>query len=128
MIGAISEHPAVASQNDGLIFFKIPDNNWAEKAEQSFTYNGLIMELERSRNLLCLETGIVGSVKILNRPFSSGYYELKYKRTRIKFDVRPHEKTPSRYFIDDYTIYKMTSDELIFGRGKARAYFRVSDT
>lgn len=112
---------------DSLIYFKIPDNNWATKSEQSFTYNGLILEFERSKNKLCLETGIRGKATVLNKPFSSGYYEIKFKRTMFKFDLRPHENTPTRYFIDDYTIFKMTKDELIFGRGQARAYFRVAD-
>ncbi len=112
---------------DSLFYFQIPDNNWALKPEQSFTYNGLILEFERSNNKRCIETGIRGEATILNKPFSSGYYEIKFKRTKFKFDLRPHEKTPTRYFIDDYTIFKMTTDELIFGRGQARAYFRVAD-
>ena len=112
---------------DSLFYFQIPDNKWALKPEQSFTYNGLILEFERSNNKLCIETGIRGKATILNKPFSSGYYEIKFKRTKFKFDLRPHENTPTRYFIDDYTIFKMTSDELIFGREQARAYFKVAD-
>ena len=108
-------------------FFKIPDNNWALKPEQSFTYNGLILEFERSNNKLCIETGIRGKATILNKPFSYGYYEIKFKRTMFKFDLRPHENTPTCFFINDYKIYKMTSDELIFGRGQERAYFKVAD-
>lgn len=111
---------------DSLFNFKIPDNNWAVTPEQTFTYNGLILEFERSNNKLCIETGIRGKVTIPNKPFSSGYYEIKFKRTKFKFDLRPHENTPTRYFIDDYTIYKMTSDELIFGRGLAKAFFKVA--
>ena len=112
---------------DSLFYFRIPDNGWALKPEQSFTYNGLILELERSNNKMCLETGIRGNATILNQPFSSGYYELIYKRKMFKFDVRPHEKTPTRYFINDYKIYKMTSTELIFGRSQEKVYFKVAD-
>ena len=110
---------------DSVFYYKIPDNGWAIVPEQSYTYNGMILELGRSANVFCLETGIGGDAKIINKPFSSGYYEIKFKRTMFKFDLRPHENTPSRYFLHDYTIFKMTSDELIFGRGNARAYFRV---
>lgn len=112
---------------DSVIYYKITDNNWAVDSSQSFTYKGMLMEFDRSKNNLCIETGIRGTLKVLNKPFSSGYYEVKFKRTTLKFDVRPHENTPTRYFSDDHTIFKMTSDELIFGRGQARAYFRVAD-
>lgn len=111
---------------DSVIYFKIPDNGWALVPEQSFTYRGLIIEFERSTNWWCTETGIRADAKITNKPFGSGYYELKFKRTMFKLDLSPHKNTPTRYFIDDYTIYKMTSSELIFGRGNARAYFRVA--
>jgi len=113
---------------DSLIYYKIPDNKWALIPEQSFTYRNLMLEFDRSKNKLCLETGIRGNVTILNKPFSSGYYEIKFKRTKFKFDLRPHENTPTRYFIDDYTIYKMTSDELIFGQewNKMRAFFTAA--
>jgi hypothetical protein len=112
---------------DSVIYYKITDNNFAENPDQSFTYKGMLLEFDRSTNKLCLETGIRGSLNILNKPFSYGYYEIKFKRTAFKFDVRPHANTPTRYFMDDYTIFKMTSDELIFGRDKARVYFKVAE-
>jgi len=111
---------------DSLIYFKIPDNNWALIPEQSFTYSGLILELERSNNKLCIETDIIGSATVLNKPFSSGYYALRVRRTILILDLRPHEHTPTRYFINDYTINKMTSDELVFGNGLVKAYFKVA--
>ncbi len=114
---------------DSVIYYKTPDNGWAFVPEQSYTYGGMIIEFERSKNKLCLETGIRGSVAVLNKPFNKGYYELKFKRTKFKFDIEPHTNSPARYFFDDYTIYKMTSDELIFGQewNEMRAYFRVAD-
>ncbi|MDF2449628.1 MAG: hypothetical protein K0R26_2132 [Bacteroidota bacterium] len=113
---------------DSLIYFKTPENGWAFVPGQSYTYGGMIIEFERSDNKLCLETGIRGNVKVLNKPFYKGYYELKFKRTKFKFDIEPHTNSPSRYFFDDYTIYKMTSDELIFGQNwnEMRAYFKVA--
>ncbi len=113
---------------DSVIYYKTPDNGWAFVPEQSYTYGGMIIEFERSKNMLCLETGIRGNVTVTNKPFNKGYYELKFKRTMFKFDIEPGTNSPNRYFFDDYTIYKMTSDELIFGRGdKMRAYFKVAD-
>lgn len=114
---------------DSVIYFKTPDNGWAFVPEQSYTYAGMIIEFERSKNQICLETGIRGSVKVLNKPFNKGYYEIKFKRTKFKFDIEPHTNSPARYFFDDYTIYKMTSDELIFGQewNQMRAYFRVAN-
>jgi hypothetical protein len=114
---------------DSVIYFKIPDNGWALLPEQSYTFGGMIIEFDRSKNKLCLETGIRGSVKVLNKPFNTGHYEIKFKRTKFKFDIEPHAKSPDKYFFDDYTIFKMTSDELIFGQegNEMRAYFKVAD-
>ncbi len=112
-----------------VIYFKTPDNGWALVPEQSYTYAGMIIEFERSNNNLCLETGIRGNLKVLNKPFNKGYYEIKFKKTKFKFDIEPGVNSPSRYFVDDYTIYKMTSDELIFGQdwNEMRAYFKVAN-
>lgn len=116
----------IRDYQDSVIYFTQPENDWIKTQEQSFTYGGLLMEFDRSDNLLCLETGITGAVKILNRPFSSGTYELRNKRSRFSFDVRPHEKTPVRYFQDTYRIYKLTKDELIFGNEPKVVYFRAA--
>ena len=92
----------------------------------SFTYNGMIIEFERSSNFFCGGTGIEGAVKCTNKPFSSGYYELKSKRTMFKLDIRPSDGSSTRYFLDDYKIHKMTSDELIFSNDQFKAYFKAA--
>lgn len=97
---------------------------------QSIRYGDMILEFERSENKLCLETGIRGKVKSEGVPvYERSYYELQYKRTHFKFDIRPSELASIYYFIDDYKIYKMTKDELVFGhdRNKFRAYFIVAN-
>lgn len=111
---------------DSVFYYRTPDTDWALLPSQSYTYRGLILELSRSKNKFCLETGIYGDVTVENKPFSSGHYEIKNKRTVLNLDVRIKENSPSRYFIDSYTLYKMTSDALIFGQGdQFRVYFKA---
>lgn len=90
----------------------------------------MILEFDKIKNLFCLETGLTGlrgNVKCTNKPYSSGYHNFLLNRTKLKFDIRPNEHTNTRYFINDYTVFKMTSDELIFGNDNAKAYFRIAD-
>jgi hypothetical protein len=114
---------------DSVIYFTTSDNGWAFVPEQSYTYGGMIIEFERSKNKLCLETEIRGNATVFNKPFNKGYYEIRRKRTEFKFDIEPHTNSSARYFFGDYKIFKMTSDELIFGQdwNEMRAYFKVAN-
>lgn len=112
---------------DSVIYYKTPDNGWAVVPSQSFTYRGLVLQLGRSANKLCLETGIRGDATVTNKPFSYGSYELINKRTLLRFDVRPAYNGDARYFYGIYAIHKMTKDELNISNSWIRISFRSVD-
>lgn len=112
--------------SDSVIYIYNP-NRLIPGPSDSFTYSNLILELKKSKNVFCLETGIRGVATVYNKPFYSGYYEIKFKKSKFKFDIIPDKNAPTRYFFDDYDIIKLTNSEMIFSNYKTKAYFKALD-
>lgn len=112
---------------DSVIYYKTPDNNWAPDPSQSFTYRGLILDLGRSSNKLCLEMRAFGDAIVTNKQFYSGDYELIRKRTQIRFGVSPCHSSDTYYFFGLYVIHEMTKEELVISNSRVRISFRSID-